>query len=118
MTVLHVLTVATKWDDRLGKLLESCAKQRLPIQILGLNGPYPGNNYKYKLVRDHIQHLHSQDIVLFVDAYDVLVLKGEDHILSTYRSFNFPLIMGAETNLSSSRHRISEFPRPRRRSST
>jgi len=105
----HVATVCTNLNPNLGKLIESCEKQKIALHILGMNTRYPGNNYKLKCVRDFAALLPPNDIVMFIDAFDVLILKSAEHILSTFSKMKVDLLMGAEKYCYPAPHLANEY---------
>lgn len=55
---------------------------------------------KLKLVHDYIQNLPDNDLIMFVDAYDVLITGHSDEIIHTYQKLahgrNDPALFSAE----------------------
>jgi hypothetical protein len=59
------------------KLYLSYLKQLIPdLVILGLNTKWEGFFTKYKLFNEYLSNLNDDDIVCFLDAYDVLPTKN------------------------------------------
>jgi hypothetical protein len=92
----HVCTVATKKTKSLDQLLESCRHSELAITVLGLDKPYPASGIKLIYIQNFVDQLPDDDIVLFIDAYDVLVLASPKTILETFLKMDVSCIYGAE----------------------
>lgn len=70
--MIHYITVATE-----EKLYLKYLKQLLPeLVILGMNNKWEGFITKYKLVIEYLNKLNENDIICFIDAYDVLPTKN------------------------------------------
>jgi hypothetical protein len=93
---LRICTVATQQTKGLNQLLDSADRYGLSIEILGMGIPFLGNSHKFMLVQDYIENLDEDDVVLFVDAYDVLFFADEDKILQTFLDFDKPFIISVE----------------------
>lgn len=93
---LHVITVASTIDKRLVKLLNTCVWQGINIEILGAGEPYPGNGQKLVYIQEYARQLDPEDIILFVDAYDVLFIANEEKILEKFLAFNTSFLISAE----------------------
>lgn len=101
---LHICTIASHETKELNQLLDSCARNNLEVNILGLGKPYVGHGLKITYVKEFIHNLPDVDVVLVVDAYDVLVLASKEEILEKYLKCGYPVLFGAETNLFRKRH--------------
>lgn len=106
----HLVTVATKNTKGLKQLKHSCEEFGLYLKVLGMGMFYPGNGLKLLLIYDYLESIPKDDIVLFVDAYDVLILATEDEILEKFRQFKRPFVVSAETNCWPLFSREHEFP--------
>jgi hypothetical protein len=70
--MIYYITVATE-----EKLYLPYLKQLLPeLVILGMNTKWEGWVYRYKLIIKYLDLLNENDIVCFMDAYDVLPTKN------------------------------------------
>jgi hypothetical protein len=58
------------------------------------------NGYVDKIigVNEAIQHLDDNDIVCFIDAYDVLSLASNDEIIKKFKEYNCELLLSSELN--------------------
>jgi hypothetical protein len=72
------------------KLYLPYLEQLIPnLVILGLNTPWAGFITKYKLLLEYLSspELTDDDMICFIDAYDVLPTKHLKHFESNYKSF-------------------------------
>jgi hypothetical protein len=51
---------------------------------------------KYKAMRKYLKTLPSDELLLFTDAYDTVMLAGEDEIIGKFRSLGSPIVFSAE----------------------
>lgn len=98
LTKFHICTVASQTTPGLECLLDSCNKAGVEIDILGLGQPYKGNGKKLIYVKKYVSELPDDDIVLFVDGYDVLILADKETILRKFLSFEVPFFVSMEKN--------------------
>ena len=94
----HVCTVASKKTEGLQRLLDTCTKQGIDIDILGLDQPYKGNGQKLSYIKNYVMDLPSDDIVLFVDGYDVLILADKETLLQKFLAFDSHFVISTEKN--------------------
>lgn len=107
---LHVCTVANKMTVTLEQLLLSCKHYQVPITILGLDLPYPGNGQKLILFKKFIHALPDDDIALLVDAFDVLILASPETLVEKFLAKEKQCVMGAEKICYPFGHLKERFP--------
>ncbi len=95
---LHICTVATQEIKGLNYLRKSCERYNLPLHVIGLGQPFPGRAYKLHAYEQYAKTLPKNDIVLFVDGYDVIFLADEKTILETFYAMNHPFVISVERN--------------------
>lgn len=114
-----MITVATKDHVMLDLLKKQVRNAGEILTILGLElnktigWEAHGNlGLKLKLVHDFIRanDLNDDDILLFIDAYDVLYAGKKDAILEQFRTFEKPLVFGAETACSPDSSLVDRYP--------
>ncbi len=96
---LHVCTVASFQNHELDILRESALAHGLEIEVAGMDRPLRNNLVKLYRMQEHLETLPTNDIVLFVDASDVLILGNEDQIIEQYKKMNIPCLFSAEKRL-------------------
>jgi hypothetical protein len=81
--MIHYLTVATEEKQYLPYL-----KQLLPeLVILGMNTKWEGWIYRFKLVIEYTKTIDDNDIICFIDAYDVLPTKKISNLENNFKKF-------------------------------
>jgi len=80
MSNIHIVTVATKPGGYLKWLEESCIINGTKLLVLGMGAEWKGYITKYLLMNDFLKTIPEDDIVCFVDAYDVLMVQHIDKL--------------------------------------
>ncbi|KAM7543176.1 hypothetical protein Aperf_G00000010653 [Anoplocephala perfoliata] len=103
---LHVYTVATDENDALQRFKRSADIYGYKVRVLGsgenwLGGDvihFPGGGQKVRLLREALEPFaaDNENLVLFVDSYDVVFMDTEDVFLQKYDALNHRVIFGAE----------------------
>jgi GR25 family glycosyltransferase involved in LPS biosynthesis len=111
---LHYITVSTKDTPELQRLIKSAKKYDLNIDVLGLelnrnngghkqplNDNLKGGKFGVKLryPKEYLQDKNPDDILLFTDAWDVVVANNPNTLLDKYKKFNKDIVFSAENAL-------------------
>jgi hypothetical protein len=80
MSELHIVTVATESKYYFPYLIESCKRHGKELEILGYGEKWKGFNWRFKLMIEYLKKLPQNDIVCFVDGYDVLCVRDLDEM--------------------------------------
>ena len=94
--MLHVITFATD-TERLEYLKDSSKISNLNIHYI-MKTEWNGYFDKIKYTKEIIQTFDDNDIICFIDAYDVLSLCSESEILNKFKEYNCDLLIGSELN--------------------
>lgn len=95
---LHVLAFATHHQGYLDVLESMLDKSKISFKILGLNEKWTGFMMRHKYYIEHLTENYSEeDIIMIIDAYDVLVLSDETEIVSKFNSYNADIIFATES---------------------
>lgn len=81
---MKVITFATSDQGWFQALRTSCRRNRLQLEVLGWGEPWEGFLHKPRAVLRHLQTTAPDELVLVVDAFDVLILCGEQEFLRRY----------------------------------
>jgi hypothetical protein len=76
MNNIHIVTVATHSDYYFPYLVKSCKKNNKELEVLGFDQRWKGFNWKFRLMIDYLKELKKNDIVCFVDGYDVICTRN------------------------------------------
>lgn len=96
MDTLHVITVATKSEGFFGALKQSARRHNIHLKVLGWGLPWTGFGTRVNWIRDFLETLPPEDVVLLIDAYDVILLQDSATIMRKYKSFDKPLVMSVQ----------------------
>lgn len=106
---LHICTMASDYTNQLKQLIDSCTYFGHKLNIIGLNEPFSFGK-KLRDYKKFIDLIPDQDIVMCIDAYDVLVLADEEQILNCFYSLNTPVVFSAEINCHPYPHLAQYYP--------
>ena len=96
---LHVVTYASHGgiDDRFCRSLESIYQNNINLKLLGWGQKWKGLPQKLEAALSYAKTQPKQDLLLFVDAFDVLFMGNTEEIIDTYLNMHSPkLLFGAE----------------------
>jgi hypothetical protein len=80
MDDLHIVTVVNESKYYFPYLEESCERNGKELEVLGLGEKWTGFNFKYKKMVEYLKTLPENDIVCFVDGYDVICVRDLNDI--------------------------------------
>ncbi|VDO09861.1 unnamed protein product [Rodentolepis nana] len=103
---LFVYTVATDDNDAFQRFKRSADIYGYNVKVLGsgetwLGGDvanFPGGGQKVRLLKEELEHLaeDKENLVLFLDSYDVVFMDTEDVFLQIYDALGHRVIFSAE----------------------
>jgi len=100
MDDLHIVTVATESKYYFPYLVESCRRHGKELEILGFGQKWKGYNWKFKLMIEYLKTLRLDDIVCFVDGYDVICTRNlselKNMFLKTREEKKCKIIVGVD----------------------
>jgi hypothetical protein len=96
MDKLHIITVATHDDGYYQALLQSAKNNNTNITTLGWGQKWKGFTMKTNLIIEYISSFDENDIVVVIDAYDVIMLDNEENIKKKFYSFNKPILLSRD----------------------
>lgn len=94
--MLHVLTVATHSERYLPVLDKQVKDSNLELQKLGMGKDYKGHFMKDLEVMEYVKKINKDDLIVFVDGFDSLMLSSQEEILKKFESFNCDLLLSVE----------------------
>jgi len=98
MNNLHIVTVATESKLYFPYLIQSCKNNGAQLKVLGYGEKWKGFNWRFKLVLKYLKSLNSNDIVCFVDGYDVICTRNLKELPSIFlklkEKYNCRIIIG------------------------
>ena len=104
--MLHVVCVATKSEQYYPILQESCLRNNITLNTLGYGEEWQGFAWKFYHMMNFIKDLPDNDIVMFIDAYDVIILKDYNTILERFKSYNTAILLSVDATPTSWLHKL------------
>lgn len=98
MSELAIITTATNLDRGIFDLFESCRKFGIVPIVIGFEGRLLDGHVENKiLVQKALPDIAKRyPITMYVDAYDCVMVDTPEAILEEFKSFNAPIVWGAE----------------------
>ena len=95
---LRVVTYGSHAGYKFCWLLFSAVQEQLDLTVLGFNQAGQGRGLGYKLLTtlDYLRTLAEDEVVLFVDAFDVIVSNNASVLLTHFHRLQSPLVFSAE----------------------
>lgn len=84
MTKIYLSTVATEEKLYMKYLIESIKKNNGELKILGYGEKWKGFNWRNLLMKEYLKTLDKNDVVCFIDGYDVLCLRNLSHLVDKF----------------------------------
>ncbi len=97
---LHLCTVVSFQNQSLDLLRSSALSHGMDLEVIGLERPLKNGFTKLYRIQEYLKTLPDSDIVLYVDAFNTLILGTEEELLEHYRTLNTPCIFSAEKALT------------------
>ena len=81
---LDILTVANKSKYYYPYLVDSVKRNNSSLITLGFNKEWVGFNSKFKLMYEKLEELDDNDIVCFVDGFDVICVRDLNELTDAF----------------------------------
>jgi hypothetical protein len=98
MSKLYIVTVVTESKYYFPYLVESCKRHNRELTILGFNQKWQGFTWRTKLMLDFLKKLDPNDVVCFIDGYDVICTRNlnelKDEFFKIKKETNCKIIVG------------------------
>lgn len=96
---LYAVSVATHKEGYYDAFVESCRRNGIELVVLGYWQPWQGFAWRFLLMKDYLEGLDDQDIVLFLDAYDMIAIQDADTIRERFLQMGVPILFSTENIL-------------------
>lgn len=98
--MVKLVTVATESQGYMPWLLESCKKHKTQITILGWQEKWQGFKWRYQLMLNYLDTIDGNELICFIDAYDVILLRPLEEIIEYYEKYDREIIISSEKMVS------------------
>jgi len=93
---MHVCTVATHSDRYFPVLKASCERFQTKLVVLGWGEKWQGFAWKFSKMLEYLNALPDDEVVMFVDGYDVVLLQPPSIIEKRFRATGKPMIVAED----------------------
>jgi hypothetical protein len=83
---MHIVTVSTESKYYFPYLKESCRRHGKELEVLGWGEKWQGFNWRYIKMLDYLKTKPVNDIVCFMDGYDVLCVRDLNEMEEVFKS--------------------------------
>jgi hypothetical protein len=107
---MKLVTVATHSDGYFPWLLKSCKRFNADLRVLGWGEKWKGFTWRLYLMIKYLKTLPHDEIVCFIDGYDVILLKSLDELEQKYIKIHNETsckIAVAHEQLASTLHKVA-----------
>ncbi len=94
MTELTVITVATQNDGYMPILKKQLENSKIKYDILGFGEKWKGWLWRTQLILNYLKKCKPDQIVMFVDGYDIVIVGIEQDILKKFKEFDTDIVIG------------------------
>ena len=100
---VYLITVATHSEGYYKALKEGAERGGFELITLGWGEKWKGFTWKFVLVKEILKKLNPNDIVIFIDAFDVLCVDSKENVLRKFLDMNTGILLGRDqTNIRKS----------------
>lgn len=103
---MKLVTVATHSERYYPYLKLSAERYNYTLTVLGWGEPWKGFVWRFQLLKDYLKTLSEDEVICFIDAYDVLMLKPAEELERKFHS----MTNGDKTKIIISKDTLSSNP--------
>jgi len=104
MTNVKIVTVATESQYYFPYLIETIKKNNGDIDVLGYKKEWQGFTWRYELMINYLKNIDFNDIVCFVDGYDVICVRDLTDLKTSFlelkREYKCKIIVSEHKHIS------------------
>ena len=94
--IINIVTIATHTAGYFDILKKSCINGGVNLTVLGYGEPWTGLDTKIRLLNKYLETKQPEDIIVLIDAFDVVMLGNSKELLERYKQFGKPIVLGVE----------------------
>ncbi len=106
---MRFVTVATQSDGYFEYLIQSCKRNNIQLDVLGWGMKWSGWVWRIDLVREYLESLCKNEIVCFIDAYDVIMLHDSSVIEKRFLNSYARIVVAQDLNVSFFKEAVARF---------
>jgi len=96
MEDLHFFTMATEPVRGFPQYIASCLRHKIVPHVLGMGQRWEGWTHKARLVREQLDRIPEDDLVVVSDSYDLVFQEGPEEIARAFDLYDKPIVFSAE----------------------
>ncbi|CAH6418853.1 Hypothetical protein POVN_LOCUS577 [uncultured virus] len=93
---MKFVTVATHGERYFTSLQDSCKKYGCELVTLGWGQKWGGFAWRLTLMQDYLKTQNPDEIIMFIDAFDAVILSPPAVIEERFRNLNVPMVFSTE----------------------
>lgn len=93
---MYICTVATQSERYFPVLLASCRRFGIELHALGWGEKWQGYAWKLRKMLDFLQLVEADDVVMFVDGYDVIILQDATVTEQRFKAMNVQMLVAVD----------------------
>ncbi|MEP1094372.1 MAG: glycosyltransferase domain-containing protein [Cyclobacteriaceae bacterium] len=97
---MRVITIATHRNDDLERLLISARRFNINVELIGEGREYLDHYVKTDWLIEYLATLDPEEIVLYTDGYDSVILRDTNYMEEEFLKLNHPIVFGTEQNFN------------------
>jgi hypothetical protein len=106
---VHIVTYATHEEGMFTELKDDAARYGVDIEVLGFGKEWAGFFGKLLVVRNYLDTLRGDDLVVVMDGFDTRIVKSLDGILETWHSFDANIVFAVNSRVPLVPHFLSDY---------
>ncbi len=106
---MKFVTVATHSQGYFEYLLQSCKRNNIHLDILGWGMKFNGWVWRLNLIRNYFNSLDPEEIVCFIDAYDVIILQDISEIEKRFKALDSDIVIAEDFNIDPYREILARW---------
>jgi len=92
----HLITIATHNEGYYNALKKSSNRYDYNLITLGFGQKWQGFIMKYKLLTETLNNYNDNDIIILIDAYDVIVTDSKSIAIEKFKKINKPILLSKD----------------------
>ena len=93
---IYAVAVATNNEGYYDALIESCKRNEIELIVLGYGEKWQGFAWRFLLIKQFLETLVDNDVVICIDAYDLISTQHISVIKERFIEFNSPIVLSTE----------------------
>ena len=85
---MKLVTIATHSECYFPYLKKSCERYGNNLIVLGWGKKWTGYSFKLQLLQSFLKDLDDEEIVCFIDSFDVIMLRSLEDLENTFKNFS------------------------------